>query len=140
MRRFLVLLAFAGIVLLICTLALTVGADVAAQSPQATSTPVLESGQPGYTSYSGYYRMRCWPACHTRDIPESIQPRQAHHYTSYSGYYRMRCWPGCHTRDIPESIQPRQPRGYTSYSGYYRMRCWPGCHTKDIPESITNAH
>jgi hypothetical protein len=87
--------------------------ETAAQAAQATP----EAAKPGYTNYSGYYRMRCWPACHTKDIPESIMGQAAQStstptseatrpgYTNYSGYYRMRCWPACHTRDIPESIR-----------------------------------
>jgi hypothetical protein len=112
-----------------------------AKAARAAPMPTAEATESGYTNYSGYYRMRCWPACHTKDIPESMKvgsEPEAPGYTNYSGYYRMRCWPACHTRDIPESMQPDQPEShsYTNYSGYYRMRCWPACHTKDIPESM----
>ena len=115
--------------------------EVAAQT---TGMPTPESIQPesGYTNYSGYYRMRCWPACHTKDIPESMNLElEPGGYTNYSGYYRMRCWPACHTKDIPESMNPEpEPGGYTNYSGYYRMRCWPACHTKDLPDSIKKTY
>ena len=84
---------------------LTPDAEMAAQAAQAASAPTPEATKPGYTSYSGYYRMRCWPACHTKDIPESMEPRR---YTIYSGYYRMRCWPACHAKDLPESIKKTQ--------------------------------
>jgi hypothetical protein len=139
-NRILVLPALVCLLLIIWGGILTPDVERAAQAAQSASTPTPEATDPGYTNYSGYYRMRCWPACHTKDIPECLQPDQPepHGYTNYSGYYRMRCWPACHTKDIPECLQPDQPepRGYTNYSGYYRMRCWPACHTKDIPESM----
>ena len=102
---------------LLITGAVILAADVetAPQAAQATSTPTPESARPGYTNYSGYYRMRCWPACHTKDIPESIRKG---------------------TAPVTSRPAPETERGYTSYSGYYRMRCWPACHTKDLPESI----
>jgi hypothetical protein len=99
MKHFLVLSVLVCLLLLICG-GILASTETAAQAAQA-STPTPEA-KPGYTTYSGYYRMRCWPACHTKDIPESIKP---HNYTNYSGYYRMRCWPACHTKDIPESIK-----------------------------------
>ena len=104
MKRLLVLSALVGLLLIIWGGILTPGAEMAGQAAQAASTPTPEATKPGYTSYSGYYRMRCWPGCHTKDFPELIKPRG---YTSYSGYYRIRCWPGCHTKDFPESIEPR---------------------------------
>jgi len=98
MKRFLVLSMFVFLLIIICSAILIPGTETAAQEP-----PTPEA-KPGYTSYSGYYRMRCWPACHTKDIPESIKPKPRG-YTNYSGYYRMRCWPACHTKDIPESVK-----------------------------------
>ena len=107
MKHFLVLSVFVCLLLLICG-GILAGTETAAQAAQA-STPTPEA-KPGYTNYSGYYRMRCWPACHTKDIPESIttKPRG---YTNYSGYYRMRCWPACHTKDIPESVKKSMEAG-----------------------------
>jgi len=98
MKRFLVLSVFVSLLIIICSAILIPGTETAAQEP-----PTPEA-KPGYTNYSGYYRMRCWPACHTKDIPESIKPKPRG-YTNYSGYYRMRCWPACHTKDIPESVK-----------------------------------
>jgi hypothetical protein len=80
---------------------LTSDMEVAAQ----TGTPTPEPEEPGYTNYSGYYRMRCWPACHSKDFPESMQAQSEPGYTNYSGYYRMRCWPACHSKDFPESMK-----------------------------------
>jgi hypothetical protein len=97
MKHFLVPSVLVCLLLIICSAILIPGTETAAQAP-----PTPEA-KPGYTSYSGYYRMRCWPGCHTKDLPESMKPRRD--YTSYSGYYRMRCWPGCHTKDLPESIK-----------------------------------
>jgi hypothetical protein len=111
MKRFLVLSVCVFLLIIICSAILIPGTETAAQEP-----PTPEATKPGYTNYSGYYRMRCWPACHTKDIPESIK-RQAAQATS---------------TPTPETTKP----GYTNYSGYYRMRCWPACHTKDIPESV----
>jgi len=102
MKHFLVLSVFVCLLLIICSVILIPGTERAAQAAQA-STPTPEA-KPGYTSYSGYYRMRCWPACHTKDIPESTKPKPRG-YTNYSGYYRMRCWPACHTKDIPDSVK-----------------------------------
>jgi hypothetical protein len=36
------------------------------------SKPATETDQ-GYINYSGYYRMRCWPGCHTKDFPDSVR-------------------------------------------------------------------
>jgi len=99
MKRFLVLSVFVFLLIIICSAILIPGTETAAQE-----LPTPEATKPGYTNYSGYYRMRCWPACHTKDIPESMKPKPRG-YTNYSGYYRMRCWPACHTRDIPESVK-----------------------------------
>jgi hypothetical protein len=103
MRHFLVLSVLVCLLIIICSAILIPGTETAAQEP-----PTPEATKPGYTNYSGYYRMRCWPACHTRDFPESIKPRN---YTNYSGYYRMRCWPACHTKDFPESVKKSMEAG-----------------------------
>jgi hypothetical protein len=113
MKRFLVLSVVVCLLIIICSAILIPGRETAAQAAQA-STPTPEA-KPGYTNYSGYYRMRCWPACHTKDIPESMKGPAAQA-----------------SMPAPEATEP----GYTNYSGYYRMRCWPACHTKDIPESV----
>jgi hypothetical protein len=105
MKRFLVLSVFVFLLIIICSAILIPGTETAAQEP-----PTPEATKPGYTNYSGYYRMRCWPACHTKDIPESIKPKPRG-YTNYSGYYRMRCWPACHTKDIPESVKKSMEAG-----------------------------
>jgi hypothetical protein len=105
MKRFLVLSVFVSLLIIICSAILIPGTETAAQEP-----PTPEATKPGYTNYSGYYRMRCWPACHTKDIPESIKPKPRG-YTNYSGYYRMRCWPACHTKDIPESVKKSMEAG-----------------------------
>ena len=74
MKRFLVLSALVVYLLLIIWGGiLTPNAEIAAQAAQAASTPTPEPTKPGYTNYSGYYRMRCWPGCHTKDFPESIK-------------------------------------------------------------------
>jgi hypothetical protein len=114
-RTFLVWSALTCLLLVVFGGILTPGGETAAQAAQATGTPTpVAETEHGYTNYSGYYRMRCWPGCHSRDFPESIKMQAArptpvaetaHGYTSYSGYYRMRCWPGCHSRDFPESVK-----------------------------------
>ena len=161
MKRFLVLSALVCSLLIVAAFLLPSGEGVTGATGQATVALTPSATRRGYTNYSGYYRIRCWPGCHTRNLPESIKraartadkptPQATKRgYTNYSGYYRMRCWPGCHTKNLPESIRATQKiptaipqamkRGYTNYSGYYRMRCWPGCHTKDIPESIRSRY
>jgi len=72
MRRFLPLSISVGllVVSIIGGSILTSDMEVAAQT---AGTPTPESEEPGYTNYSGYYRMRCWPACHSKDFPESMQ-------------------------------------------------------------------
>jgi len=106
MRRFLPLSISVGllVVSIIGGSILTSDMEVAAQT---AGTPTPESEEPGYTNYSGYYRMRCWPACHSKDFPESMQSQSQSKpgYTNYSGYYRMRCWPACHSKDFPESMK-----------------------------------
>lgn len=110
MKHFLVLSVFVCLLIVICSAILIPGTETAAQEP-----PTPEA-KPGYTNYSGYYRMRCWPACHTKDLPESLK---------------------MHTAQADSTTTSEAPGpGYTNYSGYYRMRCWPACHTKDLPESI----
>jgi hypothetical protein len=121
MKRFLIFSALVVyLLLLIWGGVLTSDVKVAAQAAQAASTPTPEATKPGYTNYSGYYRMRCWPACHTKDIPKSIKGQAAQPTST----------------PTPEPTRP----GYTNYSGYYRMRCWPACHTKDIPESVRKTY
>ena len=97
MKHFMALSVLVFLLLIICSAILIPGTETAAQAP-----PTPEE-KPGYTNYSGYYRMRCWPACHSKDFPESVKP-EPRGYTNYSGYYRMRCWPACHTMNFPESI------------------------------------
>ena len=72
MKHFLVLSVLACLLVIICSAILIPGTETAAQAAQA-GTPTPEATKPGYTNYSGYYRMRCWPACHTKDIPESVK-------------------------------------------------------------------
>ena len=71
-KHLIVLSALVGLLLIIWGGILTPDVETAAQAAQAAQT-TPEATEPGYTNYSGYYRMRCWPACHTRDIPESMQ-------------------------------------------------------------------
>jgi hypothetical protein len=115
MKNQLVFVTFTCLLLIVGTVILTSEVETVAQAAQTGSTPTPEAAKPGYTNYSGYYRMRCWPACHTMNIPESIKGQAAQESSTPT---------------------PEAKRGYTNYSGYYRMRCWPACHTKDIPESI----
>ncbi|MBC7250193.1 MAG: hypothetical protein H5T62_07900 [Anaerolineae bacterium] len=77
MKRLLVLSTLACLLLTISGAILTTELETVAQAAQATSTPTPEATKPGYTSYSGYYRMRCWPGCHTKDLPESIKQSSA---------------------------------------------------------------
>jgi len=112
MKCLFVLGTLACLLLIIGAAILTSGVETAAQAAQATSTPTPEATRPGYTNYSGYYRIRCWPACHTMNLPESLKRKRSYKptpteapYTLYSGYYRIRCWPACHTMNIPESIK-----------------------------------
>jgi hypothetical protein len=112
MKNRLVFVTFACLLLVVGAVILTSEVEMVAQASQASGTPTPEATSPGYTNYSGYYRMRCWPACHTKDIPESVGGKRPYKptptdapYTNYSGYYRMRCWPACHTMNIPESIK-----------------------------------
>jgi hypothetical protein len=116
MKNFIVLSASVCLLLIICAAILIPDTGTTVHAAQGTSTPTPEETEPGYTNYSGYYRMRCWPACHTKDIPESLTMHAAQETST----------------PTPEETEP----GYTNYSGYYRMRCWPACHTKDIPESV----
>jgi hypothetical protein len=119
MKYLTVFVTLVCLLLIVGALAPTFRGEMAAQAAQPSDTPTPEETEPGYTNYSGYYRMRCWPACHTKNIPESVQKQMAH----------------------PTSTPtPEASRGYTNYSGYYRMRCWPACHTKDIPESIKQTY
>ena len=67
MKRFMALSVFVCLLLIVCSAILVPGTETAAQAPPS------EEEKPGYTNYSGYYRMRCWPACHTKDLPESIK-------------------------------------------------------------------
>jgi hypothetical protein len=117
MRHFSLVGAVACLLLISWAFVLSSGVETVVQAAQPTSTPTPET-RTGYTNYSGYYRMRCWPACHTKDIPESV---------------RMR------VERVTSTPTPERERTYTNYSGYYRIRCWPACHTKDIPESIRKA-
>ncbi|MFQ5813437.1 MAG: hypothetical protein ACE5I2_09675 [Anaerolineae bacterium] len=119
MKHLTVFVTLACLLLIVGTVVSTFEVETAAQAAQAGSTPTPESAQPGYTNYSGYYRMRCWPACHTMNIPESLKGR---------------------TAQATSTPTPEAKRGYTNYSGYYRMRCWPACHTKNIPESIKKTY
>jgi len=116
MRYPFVVAAVVYLLLIIGAVVLASEVGTAALGAQAASTPTPQVMGSGYTNYSGYYRMRCWPACHTKDHPESMgmrtgpmmsrpTPEAEHSYTNYSGYYRMRCWPACHTKDFPESIK-----------------------------------
>lgn len=74
MKRFLFLsVLLVGLLLIIWGSILRSDAETTAQAVQASGTPTPESAEPGYTNYSGYYRMRCWPACHSKDFPESIK-------------------------------------------------------------------
>ena len=72
-NHILVLSALVCLLLIMWGGILTPDAEGAAQGARAATMPTPEATEPGYTNYSGYYRMRCWPACHTRDIPESMQ-------------------------------------------------------------------
>jgi hypothetical protein len=116
MKYLTVFVVLACLLLIIGMVVSTFGMETAAQAAQASGTPTPEATRPGYTNYSGYYRMRCWPACHTKNFPESLRQRTAQPMST----------------PTPEATRP----GYTNYSGYYRMRCWPACHTINIPESI----
>jgi hypothetical protein len=73
LKHFLVLSVLVCLLLTIGGAILTTEAETVAQAAQPTSTSTPEATKPGYTNYSGYYRIRCWPACHTKDIPESIK-------------------------------------------------------------------
>jgi len=117
-KRFLVLSALVCSLLIVAAFLLPSGEGVTGATGQATVALTPSATRRGYTNYSGYYRIRCWPGCHTRNLPESIRA----------------------TQNIPTAIPQATKRGYTNYSGYYRMRCWPGCHTKDIPESIRSRY
>ena len=120
MKNRLVFVMFTCLLLTVGAVILTSEVETVAQAPQASGTPIPEATKPGYTNYSGYYRMRCWPACHSKDFPESIKMRAVQTTAT----------------PTPEAARP----GYTNYSGYYRMRCWPACHTINIPESIRKTH
>jgi len=72
-KHFLVLSVFVCLLLIIGGGILMSDVETAAQAAQAANTPTPEATKPGYTNYSGYYRMRCWPGCHTKDFPESIK-------------------------------------------------------------------
>jgi hypothetical protein len=124
MKNLLVLTTLACLLLIVVAANSTSKVETAAQTAGLSTpepTPTLESRKRPYKPestegpyilYSGYYRIRCWPGCHTKDIPESLKRKRPYKpestegpYILYSGYYRIRCWPGCHTKDIPESIR-----------------------------------
>lgn len=72
-------------------------------------------GDPVPEVASRYYRIRCWPGCHSygefadpQNVKTSKVDRQ---YPIAAGVW----YPG-------ESVP-------TEASRYYRIRCWPGCHS-----------
>ncbi len=73
--RQLLLVALSCLLLIIARGSLMHHTEAAVQLGQPTGTPTVEAARTKvpYTSYSGYYRIRCWPGCHTKNLPESIK-------------------------------------------------------------------
>jgi hypothetical protein len=125
--------------IIVCVIAMSI---VAHTSPEASSSKgdgverqypiaagVWYPGDPVPEEASRYYRIRCWPGCHSYGEfadPKNIKTSNVEHhqYPIAAGVW----YPG---DPVPEEA-----------SRYYRIRCWPGCHSYGEfadPENVKKA-